>query len=63
MTLFPTATVNFAVCLRRFGPADADQVRAIVEGATSPALPAAVKAWEVRLDERGQSLLFELARI
>lgn len=53
---------DFAVCLRRFGPADADQVRAIVEGATSPALPAAVKAWEVRLDARGQSLLFELAR-
>jgi hypothetical protein len=53
---------DFAVCLRRFGPADADQVRAIVEGATSPALPAAVKAWEVRLDEQGQSLLFELAQ-
>lgn len=52
---------DFGVCLRRFGPADADQVHAVIDGATSRALVDAVKAWDVKLDAVGQSLLFELA--
>ena len=52
---------DFGVCLHRFGPADADQVHAVIDGATSRALVDAVKAWDVKLDAVGQSLLFELA--
>lgn len=53
---------EFTLTIGIFGPASKEAVELVVAGASHPETPKLARTWEAVLDERGQSLLFEMVR-